>query len=302
VVVVAAVMMGWMSGSADEGDGDDGGPGRAANPAVIERAVLATQAVPSARVELATLYRGLDVVGGARPGVDDVRMVQRAAFDHRSRQAQAEADMSELAAALDATGDDVPGDFRAPARVLVDGDTAYVQLGPMAEAYGLEPTSWFRRDLAAFAAQPVDNETVALLLEPLGLLDLLRLPLDDVRVVGSEPVRGQPTTHVAATVGLGDRAAGSGGAADGDGAAGEVGDRFRRLGLDELPIDLWIGDDLVVRRLEFSIDGASTGRRAGPAMTTTFDVYDVGEPIEVTVPAAADVVDPAQLRGRSPSS
>jgi hypothetical protein len=334
-------MMVAMPGCAD--DADDvprpSGAGRAgaldaAGPATVERAVSATRAVASARVELQTLYTGLEHLGDAPPGVDEVRMVQRASFDRRSHQAQAEADMSELAAAVGATDDDVPGDFRAPARMLIDGDTFYAQLGPMAEAYGLDPSTWIERDLEAFVGQAVDNETMALLLEPLGMLELLRLPLEDVRVVGIDRVRGAPATHLAATVDLG-AAAGApadstssspdgadGAARDGDAgdaaargapgtagaeaagarggaeAPGQIGERFRNLGLDELPVDVWVGDDHVVRRLEFSIDGAATGRRSRGAMTTTFDVYDVGEPIEVAVPAGADVIDPAELATR----
>ncbi|HLM64536.1 MAG TPA: hypothetical protein VK306_09595 [Acidimicrobiales bacterium] len=339
----AAVMMVAMSGCADDADdvprpsGARVGDLDAAGPATFERAVEATRAAPSARVELQTLYTGLDQLDDAPPGVDDVRMVQRASFDRRSHQAQAEVDMSELAAAVGATDDDVPGDFRAPARMLIDGDTFYAQLGPMAEAYGLDPSTWIERDLGAFAGQAVDNETMALLLEPLGMLELLRLPLDDVRVVGVDRVRGAPATHLAATVDLdpasasstsdpdpasasstsdsdpasassmagdfgGRDASGPAGAAgraraDAE-AAGQIGERFRSLGLDELPVDVWVGDDQIVRRLEFSIDGAATGRRSAGAMTTTFDVYDVGEPIELTVPAGADVIDPDELATR----
>jgi hypothetical protein len=313
-VAALTVMMGAMAGCADDPAGDAarpsagvpgadlGAPSAPSDPAAIERAVEATRAVDSARVELQTVYRGLHRLGDVPPGVDDVRLVQRAAFDRRSGQAQAEADMSELAAALEGADADVPGDYSHPTRVVLDGGTVYTQIGPMARSIGLEPTTWVERDVASLAGQPIDNETMALLVEPLGMLDLLRLPIGDVRVVGTEEVRGAPATRVTATVDL--TAGGAGGAGEPAGAEpADLGDpsieaRFRSLGLSELPVDLWVGDDRLVRRLAFSIGGPEAGQAAGGALTTTLDVYDVGEPIDVAVPQGADVIDQAELRAR----
>ena len=282
------------------GGGGAGGGGELNDAAAVTRAVEATRAVDAARVELQTVYRGLDGLADVPPGVDDVRLVQRAAFDKRSRQAEAEADMSELAAVLEDAGtDDVPGDYTRPTRVVIDGDTVYSQLGPLAEQVGLLPTTWVERDVATLADKPVDNETMALLLQPLGMLDLLRLPIADVHVDGSDEVRGVLTTRLTATVDLttGDRPRPGApeGEAPGDDA---VAARFREIGLTELPVELWVGDDRLVRRLAFSIGGAASGRPGPAALTTTFDVYDVGEPVDVDVPSGPDVIAQADLRAR----
>jgi len=61
---------------------------------------------------------------------------------------------------------------------------------------------------------------------------------------------------------------------------------------------VWVDGDEVVRRLEFRL--AATGGDAGErgAVTTTFDVYDVGDPADIAVPDPADVVDQADLPTR----
>jgi hypothetical protein len=311
--VVLAVMMGAMVSCANGSDGDDPGGDavgeQGASGVTILRAVEATGEVESARVELQTTYTGLGAMRDAPPGVDAVRMVQRAAFDRAAGRAEAESDMSELAAVLQGTDETVPGDYTLPTRFVIDGETVYAQIGPMARAVGLDPSSWIRRDLAGFAAQSIDNETAALLLDPLGMLTLLARPVSDVRSAGGDEVRGVAATHLTATVDLRASAGSSGGAAGtngsshgGSGGAGSGDDvvdaRFRSVGVDELPVGVWIGADGVVRRLEFALD-AGSGTRSGPGgLVTTFDVYDVGESLDIALPDPATVVDQADLQPR----
>lgn len=321
------VMLLPMSGCADDPTGDDRpdptsaggglGPGTRLDVSAIEGAVAATRAVPSARVELATLYRGLGGVDDTPAGARDVRLVQRAAFDRRTGRASAESDMSELAAVVEAADRDVAGDYSRPASVVVDGDTMYAQLGPMAEAIGLEPTTWVERDVADLGDEQLDNETMALLLEPFGMLDLLALPLEAVHVVGPDEVRGTAATRVEATVDLGRVAARAEAAEDAERSGAGVGDegdpeaeapidpgdaalveRFRRLGLSELPVELWLDDDRLVRRLAFSVGRHGAAASSPGTLTTTFDIYDVGTPIDVVIPSGPDVIDQAELRAR----
>jgi hypothetical protein len=263
-------------------------------------------------------------------GADDVRMIQRAEFDRPAGRVRAESDMSELAAVLETADESVPGDYSLPTRFVIDGDTVYAQIGPMARAIGLEPTSWIKRDLVGFAEQSIDNDTAALLLDPLGMLGLLARPVTAVRSVGYDHVRGAATTHVTATVDLRPRpapapapsstpstngsspsssaaghhrAGGDGAGGDDDRSAGgdagthapegDLEARFRAIGVDELPVDVYIDADHIIRRLEFRLDASGQG-----ALTTTFDLYDVGDPIDIPLPASADTVDQADLQSR----
>jgi hypothetical protein len=309
----------------DEGDAsardDDAAGDVTADAGELGRAVEATGAVERARVELQTAYTGLARLRDMPAGVDDVRMIQRAEFDRPAGRVRAESDMSELAAMLETADESVPGDYSLPTRFVIDGDTVYAQIGPMARSIGLEPTSWIKRDLVGFAEQSIDNETAALLLDPLGMLGLLARPVTAVRSVGYDHVRGVATTHLTVSVDLrprptpsseSDSDSGSAPSTNGSSptAAGEAeaaapeGDleaRFRAIGVDELAVDVYIDAEHIIRRLEFRLDagsGTDSGSTGQGALTTTFDVYDVGDAIDIALPGSADVIDQADLQSR----
>ena len=252
--------------------------GRPVDGLTLRRALEATREVDAGRVVLITSVTGLDPrpvdPAGSDTSDDGVRVVHRAAFDRRRRQAEAETDMSQLAESLQpeagSAADQSAGDFCAPSRMIVDGDVVYSQLGPMAGAYGLAPTDWVRIDRSTFLDQRIDSDTAALLLDPLGPLDVLAQPATQVRVVGGgaggdglggfgDKARGTPVTHVAAT-------------------------------LDGQPIDVWIDAEGRVRRLELRLEAPATGGALAGRATTTFELFDVGEPIEITPPSPTDVL------------
>jgi hypothetical protein len=249
--------------------------GAAPADARLAAAVDTTRAVASARVELHAA-----LVGPSGP----VGLVHRAAFADGGLRARGESDMSQVADALEAAGQDLGGDWSHPAGIVIDGDTVYSQLGPMAEALGRAPGDWARAKLSDVAAPDAaaDNDTLALVLDPLGPLDLLRRPVARVEVVGDDDVRGTSTEHLRATLDL---------AADG-GAGAPVGSFEARLvaaGVETLPVDVWLDGDGVVRRLQITLDA---GGSAPGSLTTTFDVFDVGAEVDVAVPDSADVISP----------
>jgi hypothetical protein len=228
----------------------------------LRRALDATRAVPSGRVEVTTTITG-------RPGA---RVVHRAAFDRAAGRAEAETDMTGLVAALGPSGVP-PGDFSVPTRMVVVGDVVYSQVGPMAEAYGLAATDWVRVDLAAFAAPRLDSDTAALLLDPLGPFDVLAEPLAEIRMVGEDEVRGSPVTHVAA------RSGAEGGA--------------------DVSLEVWVDADGRVRRLELRFDAGRArpaGRSLVGGLVSTVELFDVGAAIDIAPPDPADVLDPSSGR------
>lgn len=239
--------------------------------APLAAALVSTRAVASARVELQTT-----VAGPAGP----VALVHRAAFSDGGMRVAGESDMSQVAAALEAAGQQLDGDWSQPAGIVVDGDTVFSQLGPMAEALGRAPDDWASARLSEVAASDsaADNDTLALVLDPLGPLDLLRHPVDAVETVGRDEVRGTGTDHLRARLDLTD------GGAD-EQPAGSFEGRLVAAGVETLPVEVWIDDDGVVRRLLVTVD-------AGGTMTTTFELFDVGTPVEVSVPDPADVISP----------
>lgn len=253
-------------------------------------AVAATRAVAQARVELQTT-----VVAPDGP----VALIHRAAFTDGGLRAAAESDMTQAAAALEAAGQQLEGDWSHPTGVVVDGDAVYSQLGPMAEALGREPDDWVRARIADVTAAGAENDALALALDPLGPLDLLYRPVRELAVMdvaeasdGAEAtdgageeaaarLRAVATRHLRATLDL-----------SGAQAAPEASFEARLVaaGIDALPVDVWLDDAGVVRRLRVSLDSAGT-------MTTTFDVYDVGADVTVEPPPADRVVEVAPPAG-----
>lgn len=240
-------------------------------PAALDAAVAATRAVGAARVELQTT-----VSGPAGPVV----VVHTGAFVEGGARSRADTDMSQVAAALTAAGQDLDGDWSQPTGVVVDGQTIYSQLGPMAEALGRAPEDWARADLADVvgSGDVVDNDTVALALDPLGPLDLLRWPVAEIAHVGEDDLRETATWHLRASLDL------TGGTGDGP-LPGSFEARLVAAGIDTLPVDVWVDAEGRVRRLKLRVDAAGE-------LTTTFEVFDVGTDIEVAVPDPTDVIDP----------
>ena len=271
-IVVATVAM-IVVMCAPAGDGPDDPP-PAPGPTTLADAVTATRAVERARVELQTT-----MAGPSGPVV----LVHRGEFVDGGLRARAESDMSQVAAALEAAGQGLDGDWSQPTGVVVDGEMVYSQLGPMAEALGRSADDWTRARLVDVAGADVDNDALALALDPLGALDLLRRPVIEIAVVGPDTVRGVATDHLRASLDLG-----AGGDASDDPPAGSFEGRLVAAGLTSLPVDVWVDAGGVVRRLVVSLGAAGS-------MTTAFDVYDVGAPVDVTAPDPADVLDPADV-------
>ena len=206
-----------MTASAGDHPDDPAEAADGVGPRSLLAAADTTRAAVSARVELRTI-----VAGPAGP----VALVHRGAFADGGVRARAESDMSEVAAALEAAGQELDGDWTRPTGIVVDGDSVYSQLGPMAEALGRAPDDWARARLSEVAgpASVADNDTLALALDPLGPLDLLRHPVVDIVLVGDDEVRGTPTRHVRARLDL--TAAGATLGDDVPAEADETGDRL----------------------------------------------------------------------------
>src|SRR5690606_37669649 len=232
--VAAVAIIGAMTDRAGDEPADDrteapdaaadavGAPG----PHTLGAAVDATRAVDRARVELRTTVAGPD---------GPVDLVHRAHFTDGGMRAHAETDMSEVAAALEGAGQQLGGDFSRPTAIVVDGDTVYSQIGPMAESLGRSPDDWVSARLSDIVAvaDAADNDTLSLVLDPLGPLDLLRHPVAEIDHVGDEEVRGTPTRHLRAELDI------TGGGAP---PPGTLEGRLAAVGLHRLPVDVWLDE------------------------------------------------------------
>jgi hypothetical protein len=235
----------------------------------LVEAVATTRLLDHGRVELR-----ITVAGPAGP----VSLVHRAAFVERGLRVEASSDMSEAAAVVMDAGEQLDGDWSQPTRVVVDDDTVYSQLGPMAEVLGHSPDEWVRARLADVTAAGADNDAMVLALDPLGPLDLLARPVAGLETIdaAATEIRGVPTRHLRATLEL----QGAGGASPTSFEA-----RLVAAGVGSLPVDVWLDADDVVRRLAIEVEAAGS-------MTTTFEVLDTGpgDAVQVTPPDPSAVV------------
>lgn len=314
-----------MTAAAGDHPDDPAGAADALGPRTLATATEATRAATSARVELRTI-----VTGPAGP----VALVHRGAFADGGVRARAESDMSEVASALEAAGQELDGDWSSPTGIVVDGDSVFSQLGPMAEALGRAPHDWARARLSEVAgpASLADNDTLVLALDPLGPLDLLRHPVVEIGLVGDDEVRGTPTRHVRARLDLApEGATGSGGeeslatstevVADLDGGDDEPGrsgveGNGSGAGRNGVPHGTaepgppagsfearLVAAGITSLPVDVWLDEAGAVRRltvtidGAASVTTTFEVYDIGADVDITPPDPAEVIDPGDLSG-----
>lgn len=123
--------------------------------------------------------------------------------------------------------------------------------------------------------------------------DLLKGTSDDLEELGREDVRGVSTTHLRATISM-------------QKAYAEL-DAETRAAIEELveqqgmpstyPMEIWIDDDGLPRRLAFEMSQLNPVTNEQMAISTTMEFYDFGAEVDLTPPA--EHTDLAELMGQS---
>ena len=261
IVVAASACAGGSTDGGGSGGSTAPASTRVDHPALI-RALEATRAVQSGRVEVTTAITDLDDEPDPPPGGRLTVAEYRVAFDRRVAQVEVEADLSaaERAAGGDPpAGDGAGGEPRLAARMIAAGDMVYAQGGLMAAAVGRTPRRLGRhRAKGVFEDRRPSGDAAALLLDPLGPFGVLADTTGDARVVGHDVIRASPVTHVATS-------------ADTGGSAAQV--------------DVWIDADGVIRRMEIRLPGTAGAAGAGAGrVVTTVELFDVGRAVAITPP------------------
>lgn len=181
-------------------------------------------------------------------------------------------DMTEIMAA----SDDIPQGFEVGEMAfIVDGEDAYMSFGLFA-ILGVA-TDWVK--------MPIDrtDETVGFgasgPTSPTSILDDFSEAGAEVSEVGRETIRGVETTHYLVTF---------------DAAALEsledtTSRAFADSGAEDLPVDVWIGDDGFLYQFELTVED-ETG-----TTHMIYNIFDYGADIEITIPDEEDVTDFADL-------
>ncbi|CAN5664743.1 hypothetical protein BH24ACT14_BH24ACT14_03950 [soil metagenome] len=178
-------------------------------------------------------------------------------------------------------------DLSGPVELLVDGRATYIK----APAGMPAPTPWFSISLEGGGGQSPLSDLPQIGSDPAAGLAYLRGVSDDVEEIGSDQVRGVATTHYRAVVNIGEVLA-EAPPRDRD----QLRHGLRMLGLEQLPMDVWLDAEGLLRRQVTAIDlsqsefFADPGRpAAAQELVTTVEFYDFGTEVDITPPPADQV-------------
>ena len=175
---------------------------------------------------------------------------------------------------------------------IQDGTQVYLS-SPLLEQALPKGKTWVSGDLEKLGReQGIDLGQVGAFgqSDPREALEILRGVSGDLEQVGRDSVHGVDTTHYRATLDPEKIAAELGKSSGGDLVGGLV-DEVKQAGLRDVPVDVWVDDDMLLRRLELKVSPAQGG-----GATFAMELDDYGEPVDVTPPPADEVADVAQLR------
>lgn len=242
------------------------------------------------------------------PGADEpLALSGEGAFDSVTERASFAVDMSSLAKLLGgfvsglggAGTADLP-DFDDPEgwkiEVVQDGDAGYVRL-PAIDDQLPEGKIWVRgtagdATTAGFDVEQLDSFARN---DPRDVLEALRGQSGELETVGPEELRGVATTHYRVHLDPADLAKRA--VADNADAASLFDQLSGQSGVTDVPLDIWIDGEGLVRKLSVDVDApdATTGRSGHVSLA--FELWDYGEPVEIDVPPASQVADASALRG-----
>lgn len=255
----------------------------------LQGALSQTSAVNSARMEGSIAMTGID---GLPPGTE-FAMPFSGAFDNDASVFAFTMDLSGIAAIA---GEELPPgyeDLFSEMEIRSFGDVAYMRFPFFGAFLGIE-TEWIKipADEAGSAAGGFSGGVSPA--NPTGVLDAFKDADATVVDLGREDVRGVETTRYLVIIDMETLMAN---------ATPEERAELEAQGplpFDELPIDIWIGDDGFVYRYVMAISGDSVAAEPGESfesMTMTFEMYDYGAPIDVAEPDPSDVTDAEELGG-----
>jgi hypothetical protein len=228
------------------------------------------------------------------------------AFDAASERASFAVDLSSFAKLLGGlfaglagpNAADLP-DFDDPSgwqiEVVQDGATGYVRF-PALDGQLPEGKTWVRSSKGGKAGGfDFDEVEQFARSDPRELLDSLRAVTGEVETVGVEELRGVDTTHYHAVIDPAELAALA--PRDQHSSQSLVDQITARSGLGAIPVDVWIDDDGLVRKLSLELSATQAGASQPSEASLSFELWDYGERVEIPLPPASQVVDEFAVRG-----
>lgn len=293
-LLVGALFIGACGGGDDDDAGGDSGAdneGTGSSEITAEsiRALADdSDEVQSYAFDMDVTFTGLSAVEGVPEGTpDEASVTVTGDTDLATSKTNIDLDLTEVMALLPAAGGAPAGESRIKA--IIDGENAYINLGSMGTPYGIDGTKWIQTTLDQVnqTVGGVSGASSPSATNPASFTDLFRgVDADeDVQVQGQEEVRGEPVTHLIANANV---AAAIAAAPAGEKEAVQA--QFGAMGVDEVPLHVWLGDDGVARRIEIIAEGGQLATLQGVGMKVVVEPYDFGKQVSVEVPAADALV------------
>jgi hypothetical protein len=200
-------------------------------------------------------------------------------------------DMGDVSKALPNNANNVdPAQLKAELR-LVD-KVLYTRMGLLSQQLP-DGKKWLKLDIEKLGkGLGIDVSQLSQYNDPTKMLDYLR-ESGDVEDVGKEDIRGVETTHYRGKVDLAKATEKlqKAGAASGTG----VDQLVKFLGGGKVPVDVWVGDDKLVRRMTMRLVPSGTAAASNFEMSMNMDLYDYGTPVNVSAPPESEVYDASAL-------
>jgi hypothetical protein len=240
----------------------------------------------------------------AMPGVDKpLSFAVAGGFDTPARRSQLEVDLSSFAELFKSLGSSlggtVKGDVGRPSDwkldVIQDGDTAYVNFPLMAKQLPAGKT-WVKGDakqLSGTGGGQLGQFGSLAGTDPRDVFAFLKAVSGKIDTVGSEKIRGVDTNHYRAVIDT-TKLARLVPSAQRQ-SLGAIDQAATQSGLTELPLDIWIDADQLVRKLSVDIDAKQPGTGKSVKGSLVVELYDYGKPLQLELPPADQVVDAASL-------
>ena len=250
------------------------GPQPSSAQELVVSSAAATQDAGSANMAMDITMKG---------GPQAVTFTANGAFDFDSGRGAMTMNLGEMAAQMGM------GDIE----MRTDGTIMYMKMPAQMGA----PTPWVKMDLeSSLTGQGLGGLGQFSNNDPRRTLEMLR-GVADVEEVGAEDVRGTATTHYKTTVDLETAVA----KAQGD-QKQALQQQLEMLGTSQVPMDLWIGEDGLLRRQEVTMDlsnvdpGAASPDQVPTSMFMRMELFDFGTPVDVEPPPADQVTDMTDLQ------
>ncbi len=292
LALLAAALLSGCAGSSESDSSGSASPQAVVSEGADSAVVLAaarTSDAGSARMAMTITMTMAGV-----PGLDGpVELGAAGEFDFAGQRGQMRLDYSGLLAALGAQAEQAKGFM--PDEMRMDGKVMYMRM-PALET--VRPgKSWLKLDVAALAAQQgVDQSLIGSQFgqnDPSQFLQYLEGASTRVQEIGREQVRGVETTRYHAAV---DLTKAPDYLPDEQRARYEqaIAQLTKQTGLDEVPVDAWIDDEGLLRRMTMNMSFAAAG--AGDAsMLMTMELFDFGVDVQVEAPPESKVLDFSEL-------